>query len=63
MKWPVVGMAMELFGIANLFGNFFPVIVAFLKKIPFLGPCLQHKYVKPVIDKLAGESSFIIGED
>jgi hypothetical protein len=61
-KWPVFGMILELFGIANLFGNFFPIIVSFLRKFPCIGPLLSHKYVKPVINKLAGES-YLIGED
>jgi len=56
-------MCLELFGIANLFGNFFPVILVFLRKIPFLGPILNHPWLKPIFDRLAGESGLLIGED
>ena len=38
--WPVVGMAIEAFGFANLFGDFFPVALAFITKIPVVGPVL-----------------------
>lgn len=60
-KWPIIGMLLELFGIANLFGNFFPTIVSFLRKLPGIGPCLEHKWVQPVVDRLSGESSYLIG--
>jgi len=40
--WPVVGMVVEVFGILNLFGNFFPIILSLLRNMPVIGPVLQH---------------------
>eukprot|EP00586_Coscinodiscus_wailesii_P018672 CAMPEP_0172507184 /NCGR_PEP_ID=MMETSP1066-20121228/202024_1 /TAXON_ID=671091 /ORGANISM="Coscinodiscus wailesii, Strain CCMP2513" /LENGTH=336 /DNA_ID=CAMNT_0013284641 /DNA_START=66 /DNA_END=1076 /DNA_ORIENTATION=+ len=34
---PVLGMAMEIFGLLNLFGNMFPVLLAMLRQVPVLG--------------------------
>ena len=34
--WPVVGIALEIFGILNLFGNMFPVLMVVLKQMPFV---------------------------
>ncbi|ORX88978.1 Got1-domain-containing protein [Basidiobolus meristosporus CBS 931.73] len=37
VKWPMVGMIIELFGFVNLFGDFFPVVLSFLRKLPLIG--------------------------
>jgi hypothetical protein len=34
---PVLGIAMEIFGLLNLFGNMFPVLLAMLRQVPVLG--------------------------
>ncbi|KAK9685701.1 Golgi Transport [Basidiobolus ranarum] len=49
IKWPMVGMIIELFGFINLFGDFFPVIFSFLRKLPLIGrlfnlPILSRLY-------------------
>ena len=33
--WPIFGMALEAFGILNLFGNMFPMLWAIVKNMPF----------------------------
>ncbi|KAL7748000.1 Golgi Transport [Sorochytrium milnesiophthora] len=52
--WPVVGMAVEMFGFVNLFGDFFPVVIAFMRRLPVIGPVLSAPGVSQVIDRLAG---------
>ncbi|CEP00392.1 Vesicle transport protein [Plasmodiophora brassicae] len=32
--WPVIGIALELFGIVNLFGNMFPAMWAVFRTLP-----------------------------
>ncbi|KAG5360503.1 Protein transport protein [Yarrowia sp. B02] len=54
IKRPFIGFAIELVGILALFGDFFAVIVAFLRSMPVIGPLLSHPAVAPVIDRLAG---------
>ena len=39
---PVFGMALEVFGLLNLFGNMFPVLMAILKQTPVVGPLLSQ---------------------
>ena len=34
---PILGMALEIFGILNLFGNMFPVVMVLLRQMPFIG--------------------------
>lgn len=38
---PVFGIALEIFGLLNLFGNMFPVVMALAKGMPFIGPILS----------------------
>ena len=48
LKWPVVGICVEVFGIINLFGDFFPVVLGFSRQLPFIGPVLRGPYIGPV---------------
>jgi hypothetical protein len=39
---PIFGIALEIFGLLNLFGNMFPFLVAILKQMPVIGPMLNN---------------------
>jgi hypothetical protein len=39
--WPVFGIALEVFGLLNLFGNLFPVVLAVAKQMPVVGTILN----------------------
>ncbi|KAL7565254.1 hypothetical protein ACA910_014550 [Epithemia clementina (nom. ined.)] len=39
---PVLGMILEIFGLLNLFGNMFPVILAVARTLPGIGPLLNN---------------------
>eukprot|EP01135_Chromosphaera_perkinsii_P006982 Nk52_evm1s647 gene=Nk52_evmTU1s647 len=54
MGWPFIGMCVEAFGFINLFGDFFPVVISFLRRLPFVGTFLNLPGVSSVIDKIAG---------
>ncbi|KAG2189982.1 hypothetical protein INT46_003171 [Mucor plumbeus] len=41
-KYPFFGFMVEIFGFLNLFGDFFPVVFGFLKRLPVIGPILSH---------------------
>ncbi|KAI8922904.1 vesicle transport protein [Entophlyctis helioformis] len=56
VKWPFVGICCELFGFVNLFGDFLPVVVGFLRKVPLIGPLLNLPGISFVVDKLAGKA-------
>jgi Got1/Sft2-like family len=34
---PVLGIALEVFGLLNLFGNMFPLVAVLIKQVPFVG--------------------------
>ncbi|KAG0637440.1 vesicle transport protein [Tuber brumale] len=40
-KYPLIGFCIELYGILNLFGDFFGVIIGFLGSVPVIGPYLE----------------------
>jgi Got1/Sft2-like family len=40
--WPMFGLALEIFGLLNLFGNMFPLLTMLAKSTPGLGPMLQN---------------------
>ncbi|KAI6000649.1 vesicle transport protein [Pisolithus albus] len=54
LKYPFIGMIVETFGFLNLFGDFFPVVLTFLRQLPFIGTLLSLPYVSRVVDRLAG---------
>ena len=39
--WPKLGICIEIFGFVNLFGNFFPVAMGFVKRVPYVGPLVE----------------------
>ncbi|KAM3581993.1 Golgi Transport [Umbelopsis sp. WA50703] len=45
LRWPFVGFGVEIFGFLNLFGDFFPVIFGFLRRLPIIGAILSHPAV------------------
>ncbi|KAF9506204.1 hypothetical protein BS47DRAFT_1429769 [Hydnum rufescens UP504] len=54
LKWPFFGMIIETFGFLNLFGDFFPVVLTFLRQLPILGTLLNLPYIRPALDRLVG---------
>ncbi|KAI9139276.1 vesicle transport protein [Paraphysoderma sedebokerense] len=54
VKWPVIGMIVEMLGFVNLFGDFFPVVISFLRRLPVIGNFLNLPGVSKVVDQLAG---------
>ncbi|KAA1475146.1 Got1-domain-containing protein [Dentipellis sp. KUC8613] len=60
LKWPFFGVVLETFGFLNLFGDFFPVILTFLRQLPFVGQFLNMPYVRDVADRLAGSRTSVV---
>merc|ERR1719461_1997208 len=54
MGWPIIGMMVECFGIVNLFGNFFGVILVALQQLPVIGSILNLPIVKRLIARFRG---------
>ncbi|EPQ57470.1 Got1-domain-containing protein [Gloeophyllum trabeum ATCC 11539] len=60
LKWPFVGVIVETFGFLNLFGDFFPVIITFLRQLPFVGQLLSLPYIRVVVDRIAGSNTSVV---
>eukprot|EP01083_Nonionella_stella_P063240 164332_1 len=52
--WPIFGMLIELFGIVNLFKNFFPKIISWSQYLPIIGPILQSQPVRNCMKRFRG---------
>jgi hypothetical protein len=46
--WPFFGMLLEAYGFIVLFSGFWPTLVVFLQKIPFIGWIFQQPFVASV---------------
>jgi Got1/Sft2-like family len=44
--WPIFGIALEIFGLLNLFGNMLPLAYTMLKQMPIVGGLLPTKKKK-----------------
>ncbi len=49
-----VGVLVESFGFINLFGDFFPVVIGFLRSLPVIGPILSAPGVSKLVDWIGG---------
>jgi hypothetical protein len=54
VRWPVVGMLIELIGMVEMFGTFLPMVVQVLRGVPVIGPLLRLPVVSTIVDKLSG---------
>ncbi|KAL8491893.1 hypothetical protein ACS0TY_023475 [Phlomoides rotata] len=55
VRWPIVGILVEIYGCFVLFGGFWPTIKAFLYQIPVFGWILQYPIL--LINQLTKSSS------
>jgi len=53
-KYAIIGMILEIFGILNLFGNFFPIILSMMKNLPVIGNILSWGPVAGIVDRIMG---------
>lgn len=54
LRHPIVGMVIEIVGMINMFGDFFPQIIGFCRSLPFIGHILSLPVVAGVVNKVAG---------
>ena len=50
--WTFIGFVVEFFGFINLFGDFFPVVLNFLRQVPLLGTLLNLPVIRDVVNKI-----------
>lgn len=56
-RWSFVGMMIEIVGLADMFGNFLPNIVDFLKVLPYIGPLFSSAPVVWLVDRVRAASA------
>ncbi|KAH9810395.1 Got1/Sft2-like family-domain-containing protein [Melampsora americana] len=56
VKYPFFGILIEMFGFLNLFGDFFPVVLSFLRQVPMVGTFLSLPYIRGVSGLVCGIS-------
>ncbi|BGO94851.1 hypothetical protein NBRC10512v2_006644 [Rhodotorula toruloides] len=54
LKYPFFGVIIEMFGFLNLFGDFFPVVLSFMRQLPVIGHFLSAPGVRQVTDRICG---------
>ncbi|ORX61502.1 Got1-domain-containing protein [Hesseltinella vesiculosa] len=55
-RWTIVGMLVEVFGILNLFGDFFPMLFAFVKRLPIIGSFFNNPSVDAAFQRFSTNS-------
>lgn len=51
--WTVIGLGLELYGFFLLFSAFFPTVLQFARRVPFMGRLLDMPVFKTVVNKIA----------
>jgi ABC-type Co2+ transport system permease subunit len=55
VRWPVVGMMCQLYGLVYLFGQFFPIAAASLKDTPVIGNLFRMPAVERFFENFSGK--------
>lgn len=57
LRWPIVGVILEIVGFYKLFGGFLPAILSVVRSIPGFGFVLSLPYISTLVKKLEGTGS------
>lgn len=52
LGWTFIGFMVEFFGFINLFGDFFPVVLNFLRQVPVLGTVLNLPIIRDIVNRI-----------
>ena len=59
MRWPIVGMIIEMYGMVRLFGSYFPMIFSMIRQVLIIFYFKQIPGVGSVVDKIPYIKNFI----
>eukprot|EP01094_Clydonella_sp_ATCC50884_P022004 TRINITY_DN4968_c0_g1_i1.p1 TRINITY_DN4968_c0_g1~~TRINITY_DN4968_c0_g1_i1.p1 ORF type:complete len:143 (+),score=28.26 TRINITY_DN4968_c0_g1_i1:276-704(+) len=57
IKWPLIGMLLEVYGLFLLFGDFFPVVVSYMRMLPIIGSILELPFLRSVVDRITDQNT------
>jgi len=55
IKWPLIGMLLELYGFFLLFGDFLPIVLSFARNLPLIGSLLDLPGIKQMVDGIVNQ--------
>jgi ABC-type Co2+ transport system permease subunit len=56
VRWPIIGMILQLYGLVYLFGQFFPIAAQSMKDTPVIGEVFRLPAVERFFDSFGGKS-------
>ncbi|GKY96024.1 hypothetical protein MPSEU_000562900 [Mayamaea pseudoterrestris] len=56
IRWPIIGMILQLYGLVYLFGQFFPIAAQSMKDTPVIGQVFSVPAVERFFDSFGGKS-------
>ena len=59
VRWPILGMIIELYGIVRLFGSYFPMIFSMIRQVLVLILFKQIPGVGSVVDRIPYIKNFV----
>ena len=59
LGWPIIGMAIEIYGFITLFGGFFPMAINVLRVMPVIGTILALPGISNVCDTIVGQGQWL----
>lgn len=57
LRWPVLGIVLQLYGLVYLFGQFFPILSQSLQSTPVIGSFLASPAVQNFFTSVGGGGS------
>jgi len=55
--WSKIGLFIEFFGFINLFGDFFPFVIRFIRSLPVVGAATYAPGIRQLCDRILGNES------
>jgi hypothetical protein len=55
IRWPIVGMLCQLYGLVYLFGQFFPIAAQSMQEVPILGDILRMPAIENFFARFGGQ--------
>lgn len=55
LGWPIIGMAIEIYGFITVFGGFFPMAINVLRCLPVIGNILALPGISNVCDTIVNQ--------
>ena len=57
IRWPIIGMICQLYGIVYLFGQFFPIAAQSMQDTPIIGDILKTPAIENFFASFGGGNS------